>query len=186
MEPEHDQQLAELMRRAQDGDGHAYQTVLIEVTALLRSFVRRRIRGDDHVEDVVQDALLSIHRYRHTYDAGRAFGPWMYAIARNRLVDFVRKRRRRAAREVAEGAWLDDVPSEVALASDAAATAFPTDALAVLSARQREIIAMLKVEGRTVAEIALKTGLSPSSVKVTAHRGYKKLRKLLGRADRED
>jgi RNA polymerase sigma-70 factor (ECF subfamily) len=171
------------MRRAQDGDGHAYETVLTEVTRLLRAFVRQRIRAEDHVEDIVQDALLSIHRYRHTYDPGRAFGPWMYAIARNRLVDFVRKRRRLAAREVAEGTSLDDVPSPVVVAAGAA---FPSNALAVLSARQREIIAMLKVEGRTVAEIAVKTGLSPSSVKVTAHRGYAKLRKLLGRADRED
>ncbi len=174
------------MRRAQDGDRHAYEAVLLEVTVLVRAFVRRRVRDHDSVEDVVQDALLSIHRYRHTYDPARAFAPWMYAIAKHRLLDFVRKRKHVTRLEVRETESLENARSDVVLVSESAATAFPNNALSVLSARQREIIGMLKLEGRTVAEIATKTGLSPSSVKVTAHRGYKKLRKLLGRSDVDD
>jgi RNA polymerase sigma factor (sigma-70 family) len=186
LQPENDQHLSELMRRGQDGDGPAYEAVLLEVTALVRAFVRRRVRDPDSAEDVVQDVLLSIHRYRHTYDPERAFGPWMYAIAKNRLVDFIRKRRRLTDNEVSEDGWYENVRSEVALASEAPATALPRNALSVLSAPQREIIGMLKLEGRTVAEIAVKTGRSPSSVKVMAHRGYKKLRELLGRPDHDD
>jgi RNA polymerase sigma-70 factor (ECF subfamily) len=52
-------------------------------------------------------------------------------------------------------------------------------ALALLSIRQQEIIQMLKLDGFSVAEISRRTGLSESSVKVTAHRGYKRLRQLL-------
>ena len=58
---------------------------------------------------------------------------------------------------------------------------FVQRALALLSQKQREIISLLKLEGWSVAEIAAKTGLSPGAVKVTAHRGYQKIRKLIVR-----
>jgi RNA polymerase sigma-70 factor (ECF subfamily) len=52
-------------------------------------------------------------------------------------------------------------------------------AIELLTAAQREVIRLLKIEGYSVAEIAEKTGRSRASVKVTAHRGYKALRRLL-------
>jgi len=42
-----DRQLSELMRRAQDGDGDAYETLLIEVLALVRKFARSHLRHED-------------------------------------------------------------------------------------------------------------------------------------------
>ena len=171
-----DQQLSELMRKAQDGDARAYETLLLEMTSLIRSFARTRLQQVDWVEDVAQEALLSIHRDRHTYDPARPFLPWMYAIARHRLLDFVQKRRRQMEKEV---------PAETGVEEPAREDPHPEPirilrrALALLSAKQREVIRMLKLEGFSVLEISRRTGMSQSSVKVTAHRGYKKLRKLM-------
>jgi RNA polymerase sigma-70 factor (ECF subfamily) len=167
------------MRRAQDGDRRAYQALLIEVTALVRGFARGRLRQPDWVEDVAQETLLSIHRDRHTYDPARPFLPWMYAIARHRLLDYVEKQRRRGENEVSgEDGW-EQVASEGLIVERGTRAGFLRQALALLSMKQREIIRMLKLEGLTVAEISRKTGLSASSVKVTAHRGYRTLRKLM-------
>ncbi|HEU4733418.1 MAG TPA: sigma-70 family RNA polymerase sigma factor [Kofleriaceae bacterium] len=167
------------MARAQAGDRRAYATLLAEAAVLVEQFVRRRVRQADACEEIVQDTLLSIHRDRHTYDPARPFRPWMYAIARHRLLDHVEKQRR----------WSrSDVLTEVGLqACDDASVHVRTwralqQALAQLSSTQRRVIQMLKLEGRSVAEISEQTGLSVSSVKVTAHRGYKKLRALLGGA----
>src|SRR5215470_6141190 len=99
-EADDDRKLSALMRRAQGGDPLAYEALLVEATALVRAFVRRRLRELDAVEDVVQETLLSIHRDRHTYDPSRAFLPWMYAIARHRLLDFVQKQRRLGEKEI--------------------------------------------------------------------------------------
>jgi RNA polymerase sigma-70 factor (ECF subfamily) len=165
------------MRRAQDGDRRAYEALLTEVAALVRKFAGRRIRRPDWLEDVVQETLLCIHRDRHTWDPGRPFLPWMYAISRHRLLDFVEKQRRRGKTEV--GGIAADVASEERTFERGAAAAVLRHALALLSLKQREIIRMLKLEELSVAEISRKTGLSQSSVKVTAHRGYKKLRALI-------
>jgi|SRR5712692_1462388 len=181
-----DRQLSELMRRAQDGDGDAYETLLIEVLALVRKFARSHLRHEDWWEDVAQETLLSIHRDRHTYDPARPFLPWMYAITRHRLLDFVEQKRRREANEVPGEDGFEDVASKDAIVERGTPAGFLRQALALLSMKQRAIIQMLKFEGLSVAEVSQRTGLSESSVKVTAHRGYKKLRSLIvGSADAE-
>lgn len=168
------------MRRAQDGDGHAYEALLSEVGALVKAYARRHLRRDDGLDDIVQETLLAIHRNRHTYDPGRAFGPWMYAIARHRLIDVVRVERRRRRHDALEMERMEDLRVHAAV-EPARPSGFIERALALLTTRQRDVIHMLKVEGRSVDEIATKTGMSQSLVKVTAHRGYKRLRRVLGR-----
>lgn len=165
------------MRSAQQGDARAYETLLHRLSALARSFARARVAGLDSVEEVVQETLLSIHRDRHTWDPSRRFLPWFHAITRHRLLDFVARERRR---------WRIEVPADPSIeepASDPRLVFEPVRllrrALERLSIRQREIIRMLKLDGFSVAEISRETGLSESSVKVTAHRGYKRLRQLL-------
>jgi RNA polymerase sigma-70 factor (ECF subfamily) len=71
------------MAAAQEGDAGAYESLLISLLPVLRSFVRRRGVDGNEVEDVVQEVLLLIHRARHTWRPDRPFDPWMWAIARN-------------------------------------------------------------------------------------------------------
>ncbi|HEX3479343.1 MAG TPA: sigma-70 family RNA polymerase sigma factor [Kofleriaceae bacterium] len=175
-----DHRLSELMRAAQDGDRLAYEALLTEVAAAVRDFVRKRLHDVDSQEEIVQDTLLSIHRDRHTYDPERPFRPWMYAIARHRLFDHLEKQRRRNRFEVLAEAEVEDPGSADASARDHRAPGILRRALAQLSKAQREIIQMLKFDGLSVAEISTRTGLTASTVKVTAHRGYKRLRVLIG------
>lgn len=172
------------MRRAQDGDRRAYEALLLEVTRLVREFARNRSRHPDHVEDVVQDTLLAIHRARHTYDPARPFGPWMYAVARHRLFDSEEKLRRRGRIEVLGHAGLEELGPHATITEERGVDGALRRALARLSAKQREVIQMLNFEDRSVAEVSRDTGLTVSSVKVTAHRGYKKLRKLIASPSR--
>src|SRR5262249_40693316 len=127
-----DQRLSELMRRAQDGDRRAYETLLIEVMALVRGFARRRLSQADWQDEVTQETLLSIHRDRHTYDPQRPFLPWMYAIARHRLLEFVERQRRRCRNEI-PGQGLEEV-SQALIAALAAGSSLaqPARALPVL------------------------------------------------------
>lgn len=173
-----DHTLGELMCRAQAGDAKAYERLLGETARLVRDFARRRMTGS--VDDVVQETLLSIHRYRHSYTPGRSFTAWTYGIARHRIVDIARRQQRQHRLEDA-ARTLPSSPisiSEVVL--DMRVVRW---ALAMLSARQRQIIELLKLEDRTVAEIATELGMSESAVKVTAHRGVRRLRGLVTGAD---
>jgi RNA polymerase sigma factor (sigma-70 family) len=168
------------MRAAQDGDRLAYATLLTEVAAVVRGFVRKRLPDTDAQEEVVQDTLLAIHRDRHTYDPARPFRPWMFAIARHRLLDHLDRQRRRSRIEVLDDAEAVDPASSDAATRARRAPGLLRHALAQLSRTQREIIEMLKLDGLSVAEIATRTGMTASTVKVTAHRGYKRLRALIG------
>jgi RNA polymerase sigma-70 factor (ECF subfamily) len=174
------------MRRAQDGDGGAYEALLNELTAYLTIYVRKRLTEPDWVEDVVQETLISIHQHRHTYDPSRSFGSWLNAIALHRLIDLMRKRRRVHAREHLAGSESEDSRSAADPAPHPAAFDGLHRALASLSGRQRHVIELLKWEGFSVREVAEKTGMSESSVKVTAHRGYRLLRRLLVSGADED
>src|SRR6201997_2564853 len=88
-----------LMRLAISGDSAAYHRLLKAITPVLRAGARRGLaRGGqpvDQSEDVVQEILLAVHLKRHTWDANAPFGPWLFAIARNKLIDAMRRRGRR-------------------------------------------------------------------------------------------
>jgi RNA polymerase sigma-70 factor (ECF subfamily) len=167
------------MRQAQEGDQPAYADLLVELAAVSARYARSRLGAVPWVDDVVQDTLLAVHVARHTYDPERPFAPWFYAIVRSRLVDAVRRHRRVALHEYAG----DEVPEP---RNDAVAPRAELDvdairrALAVLPTRQREVIEALKFRDESVREIAGRLGLTESAVKVTAHRGYKALKRLLG------
>src|SRR5215210_1728802 len=69
-----------LLAASQAGDAQAYRTFLHAILPFLRSVARARTRSEELVEDVVQDALLTLHRVRHTYEPGRPVKPWLAAI----------------------------------------------------------------------------------------------------------
>src|SRR5712672_2163622 len=84
------------MRSAISGDDAAYHRLLKAVTPVLRAAARRGLaragQPVDQSEDIVQDILLAVHLKRHTWDANAPFAPWLFAIARNKLVDALRRR----------------------------------------------------------------------------------------------
>src|ERR1700746_2394562 len=87
------------MRLAISGDNAAYQRLLRAVTPVLRAGARRGLaragQPVDQSEDIVQDILLAVHLKRHTWDVSAPFAPWLFAIARNKLIDALRRRGRR-------------------------------------------------------------------------------------------
>jgi RNA polymerase sigma-70 factor (ECF subfamily) len=87
------------MRLAISGDSAAYHRLLKAVAPVLRAAARRGLaragQPVDQSEDIVQDILLAVHLKRHTWDAKAPFAPWLFAIARNKLIDALRRRGRR-------------------------------------------------------------------------------------------
>ena len=164
------------MERVQRGDREAYGALLVDVSAPLLHFLRRRIRDPHELEDVYQDTLVAVHRARHTYDPSRPFDPWLFAIARHVVIDHLRRRATQASREL----LVDDVPDVPADAA-AADPAQPrlAEALGRLPAAQREAFEMLKLDGLSVAAAAARAGVTTGALKVRAHRAYKALRALL-------
>jgi RNA polymerase sigma-70 factor (ECF subfamily) len=172
-----------LMAAAQDGDQHAYQSLLREILPLLRGICRSRLRDPSEAEDAVQDTLLTLHRVRATYDPARPFRPWLVAIAEHRALDRDRQRGRRAAREapIEEAAAIAAPAGEDA--ESAAAAAHLRRAIADLPPAQRTALSLTKIEDLPLADAAIRSGMSVGALKVATHRAVRTLRRRLGLAE---
>ena len=158
------------------GDGRAYRTLLSELSGYLRGYFGKRLGGSpSDVEDLVQETLLAVHTRRETYDPGQPFTAWAYGVARYKLIDRFRGRLRREALhdELGDDLFVDPETE----AADARRDLMTL--LASLPEGQRAPIILTKLEGFSVEEASSRTGQSVSSVKVSVHRGLKKLAALV-------
>lgn len=186
-----DDRLGHLMRLAQSGDTTAYLELLRAITPRIRQVIRRRrgFLGSDHVEDLVQDVLLSVHAVRATFDPERPFMPWLLAILRNRLADDARRYASHRAHEIS----VEDADVTFAeLPANTEREGFgDVEALAhavhALPTGQRQAIELLKLREMSLREASATTGLSVGALKVATHRAIATLRRaLVGKDVNED
>jgi len=158
--------LARKFRSALDGDERAYADFLASVAGLVRAVARRRIGHAVDPEDVVQETLLAIHLKRHTWRPDGAVLPWVFAIARYKLVDAFRRRGRRVEVDIADFAeTLAEPERETASERDV------QRALGRLPPVQRRVVTSISVEGCSIAETARALGMQETAVRVALHRG---------------
>lgn len=173
------------MAAAQDGDAGTYRRLLEEITPLLRRVAARRLYGAPaaDIEDLVQEVLLSVHAVRHTYDPARPFLPWLMAIQRHRLADWLRRSMRRNANEITVDS-LEETFADCAANTDDEEICDRKEiraAVAGLPPAQRRAIELLKLKEMSLKEAAEQTGMTQTALKVATHRGIKALRALLGK-----
>lgn len=174
------QRRAMWMAAAQAGDRRAYEKVLAESVPLIRAAARRQGVAHDHLDDVVQETLITVHRVRQTYDPARSYDAWVTAIANRRAIDALRSRGRRDSRELHDAFALDNHP-----AADDASAATDNEqrarklraAIAELPPGQREAVEHLGLHERSLSETAELTGRHTGALKVNLHRALKALRK---------
>jgi RNA polymerase sigma-70 factor (ECF subfamily) len=167
-----------LLRAAIAGDEGAYRQLLTNLPRFLhvnlrRTFDKFRVPIDDR-DDVIQDVLLTFHLRRYQWNASLPLFPWLFTIARNKIIDEVRRRNRR--QEVVVDFNLcnwPDVASEADPASDIAHDTMR--ALNGLSERNREIVSSIIIGGYSARELAIHLGMNETTVRVTLHRSLKAL-----------
>jgi len=160
-----------LMRAANGGDAAAYNRLLTSLAPAVRAVARRGLGraglAADDAEDVVQETLLAIHLKRHTWDPSLPLGPWVRAIARNKLIDAMRRRGRR-----------DHIPIDDFVDTLASDTAEPTpipckldEHLQSLPDRQQSVVRAISLDGASIRETAARLNMSEGAVRVALHRG---------------
>jgi RNA polymerase sigma factor (sigma-70 family) len=167
--------LARMMVMSQQGDKQAYRALLEACQRWLRGYYARRI-APAQLDDLVQETLIALHTKRASWDSSRPFLPWLAAIARYRWVDHLRKLYRADETELdADFAGHDEEPA-------IAARITLERLFGVLPDAQARAIALVKIEGLSIAEASQATGQSESLVKVNIHRGLKKLAHMIEKA----
>ncbi len=177
---------AQLMQRVARGDKLAFAELYDRFSAPLYATAVRVVRDPAEAQDIIHDAFITVWEKSSTFETSRgtAFS-WVVTLVRNRAIDRVRMRRRRAE------LLSESVPSDLGYHENAPADGADFVAVAGDDARQvRAAVATLPVEQQRALELAFFTGLTQEqiaaklneplgTVKARIRRGLLKLRDLL-------
>nr|WP_243438048.1 RNA polymerase sigma factor [Streptomyces sp. FH025] len=178
--------MTEAVRAAQGGDEEAFRllfrTVQPGLLRYLRVLVGGRPEDMQDAEDIASETWLQIARDLRGFSGdGDGFRGWAATIARHRALDHLRARRRRPVADLPY-----EYLAELAAGDDTAGAALTTvgtaDALALISRlpRDQAEAVLLRVVMELDAESAARVlGKRPGSVRMAAHRGLRRLAKLL-------
>lgn len=172
----HSIDLWDLARAARAGCPGAISRLFGQVQPLFRQAARRVLRNPSDVEDAVQDSSIELLTMIRIYDPGLPPEPLLRSLARRRAIDIAR-RNARHQRPIDPGWCPASIPPG---AVDRIMLGQLMAMIQTLPPTQREAINLLRVEGLSVREAALRSGRSDSALKVSAHRAGRRLRLQAG------
>jgi len=180
LSPAENSELTALVVRAQGEDAAAQTALVRQYTRRLSGYVRLIIRQPDAVDDVVQTTFIKMFRRLNRLRDPAAFESWLFRLARNTAVDFIRRQRCRPITVA-----VDDQLFEVPDPTNAGATSEILDALKTalqqVSPRDRDLL-NLYVQGNSYESLARSNGLTLGAVKARLHRIRPFLRTFVGEA----
>jgi RNA polymerase sigma factor (sigma-70 family) len=167
----------ELMAAYVAGDEAAFRELFERYAPGLLGLFRRHVPGPEDAQDLLQQTFLQLHRARLDFRQGSLVRPWVLTIALNLQRELFRRRGRKPTTALA----IDPAAAPQASSAEQREDAVRVRAaLAELPGPQREVIELHWFQGLPFAAVARIVGASVGAVKVRAHRGYERLRALLG------
>jgi RNA polymerase sigma-70 factor, ECF subfamily len=179
----------EVVRQCQDGDLAAYAVLVERYRHKVYGLAFSMLRNEHDATDIAQEAFVRAWQGLPRFRSNASFYTWIYRIATNLCIDFVRRRDRQPTAPLNEAIEPD-------LDADAAEppSSHPTPvvelerkelgariqaALAELSPEHRAVVQLREFDGLDYAEIAAAVGCSLGTVMSRLHYARKHLQKLL-------
>ena len=173
---------------AEKRDKSAFALLFERYGARIKGYMIKSGASAELAEETAQEALLAVWRKAHLFDPSRATAPaWIFAIARNKRIDLIRRTARfepLEEQEPVEGQETE--PAAEAVFSGQERDRAVRDVLAELSEDQRIVVRMAFYEGRPHSEIAEILGLPLGTVKSRLRLAFGKLRTALGASFRDE
>jgi RNA polymerase sigma factor (sigma-70 family) len=169
----------------------ALNRVVADLSPMLRTFVRQRVRDLSDAEDIIQDALLELTSAYGLAEPIERAAAWVARVARNRIIDRYRARAREAQRSVTVDAGWEE-PERIieplrAPAADGPEGAYLrerviealTDALQSLPSEQRDVFMAHEFDGRSFKALSADTGIPVNTLLSRKHAAVTALRERL-------
>lgn len=171
---------SDILPRVGSGEPGSVQECLDRYGGLVWSLARRHTRNPSDAEDAVQEIFLSIWKNAERFDASRASEPaFITMIARRRLIDLYRGRKRRPDMESAE-AELEAMSDGRPLIAEARTEAgLAARAIEQLEPKERNVVLLSTYHGYSHSEISKLTDLPLGTVKTYIRRGLMRVREAL-------
>jgi RNA polymerase sigma factor (sigma-70 family) len=166
----------ELMLAYADDDMEAFELLYRRHRERLFGFLLSRLKNRSEAEEVFQAVFAKLHQGRRSYRREVPFLPWIFTIARNAMIDHLRRQQRQQHVILSEEAVAagvaparEDVPIGAAIAE-----------LSSLSPAQRQVLELRFNQGLSFQEIAEELELSAGNARQLVSRAIARLRRLMG------
>ena len=173
----------QLVERALGGDDTAFEYLFDRYRDAIRRLFVQRLGGVNDADDLLQETFIKVYINLHRYRAEFTFGQWVYTIARNTFIDYMRRRQ-------------DDLPIDERFAAPASNAPTPEERfitlqqrhqiehyLERLAPRYRQLIVMRFFDEYSYEEIAAKLGLPFGTVKTQIHRARERMCRMIASGD---
>jgi RNA polymerase sigma-70 factor (ECF subfamily) len=174
---------ARVLADAQGGDDDQFAVLWRDANPALLRYLR--VLAPENAEDIAAETWVHVVRSLPRFVGDEAaWRAWLFTTARRRLIDQARLRKRHPAEPLEDvgAAEMPRAPDAAQIAMDNLATESAMALVSRLPTLQADVIMLRVVAGLDTDAVAEILGKSPGNVRVTAHRGLKKLEELLGRA----
>jgi RNA polymerase sigma-70 factor (ECF subfamily) len=174
-----------VLARVAAGDIAAMRALYTEHADAARRFVRTRLSDEFEVADIVHETMLSVWRGANNFERRSTVRSWILSIARNKVIDHVRKQARVSLAEPDETTPDEDPDAEavIAAAEDARRV---RGCIEQLSDRQRAVVHLAFFEDLGYPEIAAIEGVPEGTVKTRIFHAKKLLMRCLSRPLEKD
>jgi len=183
----------DLIKRAQKGDGPAFNEVVLAYRKRILGTVARLIARPEDVEDVGQEVFLRLYFSLDQLRSPEVFEPWLYRLTVNAAYDYLRKQRRRQESRMA------DLSEQQVMIADAVAggkldqedrrrqqVRETVDALlGSVSEEDRILLTLKEVEGLSLKELEGIYHVNENALKVRLFRARQRVLKSVGRTDQD-
>ncbi len=178
-----------LIDHLREGDETALAPLVDKYKRMVHRLALQITKNHEDANDVMQETFIKVYQSIHTFRQEAAFETWVYRIAVNEALNFVKRRERRresplSTTEVSE--YDPSVLHKAEIANDPQINAekaelrhWVTKAVNSLSLKHRIVVILHELEGLTHAEIASIINCSEGTVRSRLHYARKQLRSLL-------
>ena len=169
--------LAALIARAREGDGRAFDRLMIETQERVVGLAWRMLGSREDARDAAQEVFLRVFRHLGRYRSDHDFHGWLYRITVNVCRDAAR-RRRRAPVSAAPAPERGQPPEAEEALLGAERWSRLLEALASLPPRERAALLLRDLEGLTSEQVARVLGSRPGTVRGQIASARSRMRRL--------
>lgn len=177
------EQERQLIERAAAGDNAAFEALVTQYEKLVYSVTYRMTGNREDALDLSQETFVKVWKSLKFFKFESAFSTWIYRVAGNVCLDFLRRQKRTQSLTVSDEEVQLDLPDEdldpARMVMERAGQEDIAEALASLEPEYRAALTLRAVAGLSYQEIADTLGVQPGTVKSRISRGRERLRKKL-------
>ena len=177
-----------LLRRARDGDVQAFEQLLTALEPMVWRVCWHYTGERESASDCGQEAMIRVWKNLKLYRGDCAFESWVYRIAANCCMDYLRKKKRDRSESLEPLREQGFDPADPAPGTEDRVVASDEHArlrscIAALPEEQRDALVKTQLEGRSYEDTAAFLSVSEGTVKSRVNRAKARLKELLGNGE---